>query len=146
MVHVPAKFRENTSMRFLVTVRKLNVTDRQTDGRTDGQTDGRTDGGRCNISRPGPSEPREIIKCSLGIWRAGSGITDKIILYIRTHTCQRTELSVHIPVSTQTCQHTDLSALVVIYMYTREPLAVDSVCVLASVLASGTLDSGTVVR
>ena len=39
MVHVPAKFRENTSMRFWVTVRKLNVTDRRTDGR------------RCNISR-----------------------------------------------------------------------------------------------
>ena len=33
MVHVPAKFRENTSMRFSVTVRKLNVTDRRTDGR-----------------------------------------------------------------------------------------------------------------
>ena len=32
MVHVPAKFRENTSMRFRVTVR---------DRRTDGQTDGR---------------------------------------------------------------------------------------------------------
>ena len=31
MVHIPAKFRENTSMRFLVTVRKLNVTDGQTD-------------------------------------------------------------------------------------------------------------------
>ena len=45
MVHVPAKFRENTSMRLWVTVRKLNV--------TDGRTDGRTDGGRCNISRPG---------------------------------------------------------------------------------------------
>ena len=44
MVHVPAKFRENTLMRFWVTVRKLNV----------------TDGGRCNISRPGPSAPREI--------------------------------------------------------------------------------------
>ena len=39
MVHVPAKFGENTSMRFLVTVRKLNVTDGQTDGRTDGRTD-----------------------------------------------------------------------------------------------------------
>ena len=48
MVHVPAKFRENTSMSFWVTVRKLNV------------TDGRTDGGRCNISRPRPSAPREI--------------------------------------------------------------------------------------
>ena len=35
MVHVPAKFRENTSMRFWVTVRKLNVMDRRTDGRTD---------------------------------------------------------------------------------------------------------------
>ena len=35
LVHVPAKFRENTAMRFWVTVRKLNVTetDRQTDGR-----------------------------------------------------------------------------------------------------------------
>ena len=30
MVHIPAKFRENTSMRFRV--RKLNVTDRQTGG------------------------------------------------------------------------------------------------------------------
>ena len=56
MVHVPAKFRENTAMRFWVTVRKLNVTDRRTDRRTDRQTDG----GRCNISRPGPSAPREI--------------------------------------------------------------------------------------
>ena len=35
MVHVPAKFGENTSMRFGVTVRKLNVTDRRTDRRTD---------------------------------------------------------------------------------------------------------------
>ena len=32
MVHVPAKFRENTAMRFLVTVRKLNVTEGQTGG------------------------------------------------------------------------------------------------------------------
>ena len=48
LVHVPAKFRENTAMRFWVTVRKLNVTDR----RTDRQTDRQTDGGRCNISRP----------------------------------------------------------------------------------------------
>ena len=31
MVHVPAKFRENTSMRFWVTVQKLSVSDRQTD-------------------------------------------------------------------------------------------------------------------
>ena len=38
MVHIPAKFRENTSMRFRVTVRKLNVTDGWTDG--------------CNISHP----------------------------------------------------------------------------------------------
>ena len=29
MVHIPAKFRENTSMRFRVTVQKLNVTDGQ---------------------------------------------------------------------------------------------------------------------
>ena len=43
MVHVPAKFRENTSMRFRITVRKLNVTDRQMDGRTDG-TAGQMDG------------------------------------------------------------------------------------------------------
>ena len=48
MVHVPAKFRENTSMRFQVTVRKLNVTD----GRTDRRTGGGGGGGRCNISRP----------------------------------------------------------------------------------------------
>ena len=37
MMHVPAKFRENTSMRFRVTVRKLNVTDRQTDRWMDGR-------------------------------------------------------------------------------------------------------------
>ena len=37
-MHVHAKFRENTSIRFWVTVRKLNVTDRQTDKRTDGRT------------------------------------------------------------------------------------------------------------
>ena len=61
-MHVPAKFRENTGMRFWVTVRKLNVTDRRTDGQTDRRTDGRTDGGRCNISRPGPSAPREITR------------------------------------------------------------------------------------
>ena len=36
MVHVPAMFRENTSMRFPVTVRNLNVTDRRTDRRTGG--------------------------------------------------------------------------------------------------------------
>ena len=30
-VHIPAKFRENTAMRFQVTVQKLNLTDRQTD-------------------------------------------------------------------------------------------------------------------
>ena len=40
LVHVPAKFRENTTMRFWVTVQKLNMTDRQTDGRTDGRTGG----------------------------------------------------------------------------------------------------------
>ena len=33
MVHIPAKFRENTAMHFQVTLRKLNMTDRQTDGR-----------------------------------------------------------------------------------------------------------------
>ena len=37
MVHVPAKFLENISMRFRVTVRKLNVTGRQTDRQTDGR-------------------------------------------------------------------------------------------------------------
>ena len=56
-------------------MRKLNVTDRQTDRQTDcptdrqtdrrtdtdRQTDRQTDGGCCNISRPGPSAPREII-------------------------------------------------------------------------------------
>ena len=62
MVHIPAKFRENTSMRFLVSAKtkRDGRTDRQTDGRTDRQTDGRTDGGHCNISHPGPSAPREI--------------------------------------------------------------------------------------
>ena len=42
MVHIPAKFWENPSMRFWVTVRKLNVTDAQTNRRKDRQTDGRT--------------------------------------------------------------------------------------------------------
>ena len=76
MVHVPAKFRENTSMCFWVTVRKLNVTDGRTDRQTDRQTDGRTHGGRCNISRPGPSAPREIIKqfkCNEIIWMIYNG-------------------------------------------------------------------------
>ena len=51
-------------MRFRVTVRNLNVTDRQTDGRTDRQTDRRTDGrtdrrtGGVAIS-PGPTARRE---------------------------------------------------------------------------------------
>ena len=52
IVHIPAKFRENTSMRFRVAVQNLNM--------TDGQTDGQTDGGRCNISRPRPAARREI--------------------------------------------------------------------------------------
>ena len=50
-VLLPAKFQENTAMHFRVTVQKLNVTDGQTDGRV------------CfNISCPGPSARREIIK------------------------------------------------------------------------------------
>ena len=64
MVHAPAKFRENTAMRFRVTVRKLNVTDRQTDGQTDG--------GHCNISCPGPSAQWEIIKeCAMVCYDSG---------------------------------------------------------------------------
>ena len=43
MVHVPAKFRENTTC-FRVTVWKLNVTGGRTDRRTDRQTDRQTDG------------------------------------------------------------------------------------------------------
>ena len=46
MVHVPTQFRENTSMRFRVTVRKLNVTDER---------------GELQYPRPGPSARREII-------------------------------------------------------------------------------------
>ena len=55
MVHVPAKFRENTAT-FLSYSTKT-----KRDGQTDERTDGQTDGGRCNISRPGPSAPRKII-------------------------------------------------------------------------------------
>ena len=77
MVHVPAKFRENTSMRFWVTVRKLNVTDRQTDRRTDR----RTDGGRCNISRPGPSAPREITRQLISHEQVQK-LTPQFLLYI----------------------------------------------------------------
>ena len=53
MVHVPAKFRENTS--FFSYSAKTKC-----DRRTDELTDGRRDGGRCNISRPRPSAPREM--------------------------------------------------------------------------------------
>ena len=42
MVHVPAKFRENTSMRFRVSAKTKR--DRRTDGQTDRQTDGRMGG------------------------------------------------------------------------------------------------------
>ena len=72
LVHVPAKFRENTGMRFWVTVWKLNVTDRQTDRWMDRRMDRRMDGGRCNISRPGPSAPREIKMRILG-YSGGGG-------------------------------------------------------------------------
>ena len=51
LVHIPAKFRENTAMRFWVIVRKLNVTDRQTDGQTDGR------GGVAISPVPGPTAP-----------------------------------------------------------------------------------------
>ena len=44
MVHAPAKFQENASMRIRVTVRKLNVMDGQTDGLTDRWMDRQTDG------------------------------------------------------------------------------------------------------
>ena len=56
LVHVPAKFRENTAMRCWVTVRKLNVTDRRTDRQTDGRTDGWT-GGIAISPIPGPTAP-----------------------------------------------------------------------------------------
>ena len=52
MVHVPAKFRENTSMRFRVTVQKLNVTD----GRTDKQADGGGGGGCKNTNITGNND------------------------------------------------------------------------------------------
>ena len=61
MVHIQAKFRENTSMRFRVTARKLIVMDRQTDRQTDGWMDG-GGGGRCNIP---------IIQCSGDNGRTG---------------------------------------------------------------------------
>ena len=59
LVHVPAKFRENTAMRFWVTVRKLNVTDGQTDGQTDRQTDRRRRGALQYL--PGQGAGGEII-------------------------------------------------------------------------------------
>ena len=46
-------------------MRKLNVTDRQTDGQTDGGHCNISCGAECNISRPGPSAPREIITAKL---------------------------------------------------------------------------------
>ena len=70
MVHVPAKFRENTSMRFRVSAKteRDGRTDGQTDGGTDGWMDGRTDGWGFAISPiPGPSARREIISNICGI-------------------------------------------------------------------------------
>ena len=77
LVHIPGKFRVDTSMHFWVTVRKLNVTDGQTDRWTD-----RRMRGCCNISRPGPLARQEIIrgykmlfgwKCSCsGVWRVSN--------------------------------------------------------------------------
>ena len=55
-MHVPAKFRENTAMRYWVTVRKLNVTDRRTDGRT---------GGVAISPVPGPTAPAGDKKAKL---------------------------------------------------------------------------------
>ena len=55
-MHVPAKFRENTAMHFLVTLRKLNVMDGRTDGQTDRQTDRRT-GGVAISPVPGHTAP-----------------------------------------------------------------------------------------
>ena len=59
MVHVPAKFRENTAMCFL---RYSAKTKRDGHRQTDGQ-------GRFNITHTGPSAGREIIKygsCAAG--------------------------------------------------------------------------------
>ena len=63
-------------------MRKLNVTDRQTDGRTDGQTDG----GRCNISRPGPSAPREIKSPGPSAPREIKTMDNKFYIYVKTLT------------------------------------------------------------
>ena len=60
LVHVPAKFRENTSMYFWVTVRKLNMTDGRTDRRTDGRGALQYLPSRASGAAPGPPAPREI--------------------------------------------------------------------------------------
>ena len=66
LVHVPAKFWENTAMRFWVTVRKLNVTDRRT-------------GGVAISPVPGPTAPAGDKKFSWAsethteIWGGGGG-------------------------------------------------------------------------
>ena len=52
MAHEPGKFRGNTAMRHRVTVRKRNVTDRQTDRLSDG--------GHFSISHPGPSVESQL--------------------------------------------------------------------------------------
>ena len=48
----------------------------------DRQTDGQTDGGRCNISRPGPSAPREI-KITVSFSYMGHNIQKCAFLAIR---------------------------------------------------------------
>ena len=71
MVHVPAKFRENTSMLLSYSAKTKR------DGQTDRQTDRRTDGGRCNISRPEPSAPWEIITETT--YSAESGLRNELM-------------------------------------------------------------------
>ena len=59
LVHVPAKFRENTAMRFFSYSAKTKR-DGRTDRRTDRQTDGR--GALQYLPSPGLRRRREIIK------------------------------------------------------------------------------------
>ena len=62
-MYVPEKFRENSAMRFWVTVRKLNVTDGRTDGR----------GALQYLPSPGLRRRREIKMCIFGYSGGGGG-------------------------------------------------------------------------
>ena len=86
MMHIPAKFRENAAMRFRVTVRKLNMTDRRTDRRT---------GGRYNISRPWPSaQDKNVSKilCMIIVHTNTCATRETLVFFMEVYNCFHTSV------------------------------------------------------